>query len=202
VSIRPGWFWHPSEDAKVKTPQQLMDLYCKSVGRGASLLLNVPPNRKGLLSPQDVASLKGFDEIVQATFQANLAARAKFRASNTRGNDPKFEPLNLVDGKRDTYWATDDSVTTPELTVEFAKAVRFDMIRLRETTELGQRIESFAVDAWQSGAWARIAQATTVGTCRLIRLSSPVEAKRLRLRITGSPVCVALAEFGIYQEPS
>ena len=202
VSIRPGWFWHASEDAKVKNPQQLMDLYCKSVGHGANLLLNVPPNRKGLLSPEDVASLKGLDEIVQGMFQTNLAAQAKFRASSTRGNDPKYGPLNLVDGNRGTYWATDDSVTTPELTVEFAKAVRFDVIRLREATELGQRIESFVVDAWRGGAWTQIAQATSVGACRLIRLTSPVETKRLRLRITGSPVCVALTEFGIYQQPS
>ncbi len=198
VSIRPGWFWHAAEDGKVKTPAELMDLYCKSVGRGASLLLNVPPNRQGLLSPEDVASLKGFYGIVQGTFATNLAAGAKLHASNVRGGERRFGPRNLVDGRRETYWATDDGVTTPELTVEFAKPTRFDMIRLREAIALGQRIESFAVDAWKGGAWTQIAQGTSVGACRLIPLKSAVEAERVRLRVTGSPVCVALKEFGIY----
>ncbi|HEY2017372.1 MAG TPA: alpha-L-fucosidase, partial [Bryobacteraceae bacterium] len=73
VSIRPGWFWHEKENARVKTPAQLIDLYYKSVGRGANLLLNVPPNREGLLSPEDVASLKAFGEYRRATFGKNLA---------------------------------------------------------------------------------------------------------------------------------
>jgi alpha-L-fucosidase len=198
VSIRPGWFWHEAENTRVKTPQDLMDLYCKSVGRGASLLLNVPPNRKGLLSPEDAASLKGFHGIVEGMFAKNLAKGAKLRASNVRGGERRFGLRNLVDGRRDTYWATDDGVTTPVLTVEFAKAARFDMVRLREATELGQRIESLAVDAWQDGGWAQIAQATSVGMCRLLPLKEAVETKRVRLRVTGCPVSVALDEFGVY----
>ena len=153
VSIRPGWFWHAAEDAKVKTPAELMDLYCKSVGRAASLLLNVPPNRQGLLSPEDVASLRGFNGIVRATFQTNLAAGAKFHASNVRGNDRKYSPSSLIDGNRDTYWATDDSETNPDLVIDFPVATKFNMIRLREAIALGQRIESFEVDAWQNGSW-------------------------------------------------
>ena len=68
VSIRPGWFWHEKENARVKTPEQLIDLYYKSVGRGANLLLNVPPNRDGLLSPEDVTSLKAFGDYRRKTF--------------------------------------------------------------------------------------------------------------------------------------
>jgi alpha-L-fucosidase len=201
VSIRPGWFWHAAEDAKVKTPQDLMDLYLKSVGRGASLLLNVPPNRKGLLSSEDVASLKGFDGIVQTTFAENLTAGAKLRASNVRGsNHRRYGPRNLLDGRRETYWATDDSVTLPELVIDFHDAVRFNVIRLREATELGQRIETFAVDAWRDGAWAQVAQGTSVGMCRVIALPDPVETTRVRLRVVKCPVSVALAEFGVYLE--
>jgi alpha-L-fucosidase len=200
VSIRPCWFWHAAEDTKVKAPLELMDLYCKSVGRGASLLLNVPPNRKGLLSPEDVASLKGFDGLVESAFTKNLAAGANLRAQNVRGGprDARFNPLNLFDGRSNTYWATDDSVTTPELTVEFASATKFNLIRLREAIELGQRIEAFEVDAWQGGAWAQVAQATSIGSCRLIVLKDPIETERVRLRVTKCPVSVALAEFGIY----
>ncbi|MGB7190233.1 MAG: alpha-L-fucosidase [Acidobacteriaceae bacterium] len=198
VSIRPGWFWHAAEDSKVKTPAQLMDLYCKSVGRGTSLLLNIPPNRKGLLSPEDIASLQGFHQIVSAAFARNLAVHADLRASNVRGNDRKYHPANLFDGNQDKYWATDDAVTAPTLTIDLHRPEKFNMIRLREATQLGQRIESFELDAWQNGAWSRIAQSTSVGSCRLIPLQSPVQSKRVRLRITASPVPIALAEFGLY----
>jgi alpha-L-fucosidase len=201
VSIRPGWFWHKSEDSKVKTPQQLMDLYCKSVGRGASLLLNVPPNRQGLLSPQDVGSLRGFNAILQTTFRTNLAARASFRASSVRRNDPKFAPSNLIDGRPETYWSTDDSVTAPELTISLPAAVKFNMILLREAIELGQHIESFEINAWQDGAWTTIARETSIGSCRLIPLD-PLTTTRLRLRITKSPACIALSELGLYSAPA
>jgi alpha-L-fucosidase len=74
VSIRPGWFWHERENARVKTPEQLIDLYYKSVGRGANLLLNVPPNRDGLISAEDAASLKAFGAWRRATFAKPLAS--------------------------------------------------------------------------------------------------------------------------------
>ncbi len=198
VSIRPGWFWHSSENAEVKTPQQLMDLYYKSVGRGASLLLNVPPNRKGQLSPEDVASLRGFRKIVESTFAVNLARNARLRASNVRGNERRFAPTRLVDGNPDTYWATDHDVTTPHLTLDFATPVSFNVVRLREATALGQRIESFAIDARQGSDWTQIAQATSVGICRLLRLSNPVTTDQVRLRIVESPAPIALSEFGLF----
>jgi len=199
VSIRPGWFWHEAEDSKVKTPQQLMDLYLKSVGRGASLLLNVPPNSKGLLSPPDIASLQGFHRTQQAAFATNLATRAKFHGSHTRRKDHRFGPSNLIDGDPETFWATDDAVTTPTLELTFRDSVRFNLIRLREATQLGQRIESFEVEARRDGAWAQIAQGTGIGSCRLLSLAAPMETKRVRLRVT-APVCIALAEFGLYLE--
>ena len=198
VSIRPGWFWHEAENNKVKTPQELMDLYLKSVGRGASLLLNVPPNRKGQLSPEDVASLQGFEQMRSAAFAANLVKHAELRASNVRGNERRYRPANLVDGSFDTFWATDDAATTPTLTIDFHRPAKFNLIRLREAIQLGQRIEAFEVDSWQNGAWSPIAQATSIGSCRLLPLENPVEAERMRLRIISSPVCIALSEFGVY----
>jgi alpha-L-fucosidase len=200
VSIRPGWFWHQNQNSKVKTPQQLMDLYFKSVGRGASLLLNVPPDRRGLLAEEDVASLKGFRQQWQQTFDRNLAAKAKLHASNVRGNSRAYRPEKLFDGDRNTYWATDDSVKTPELIVDMHSPQKFNVIRLSEAIQLGQRIGAFAVDVWQNNAWVQVAQEKSIGSCRLIRLQQPMESDRLRLRITDSPVCIALAEFGVYAE--
>jgi len=200
VSIRPGWFWHAEENAQVKTPAQLVDLYYKSTGRGASLLLNVPPDRRGLLHENDVASLRRFGELIEATFATNLAAGGKM-AALIRGNDPAFSPGNLIDGDRNTYWTTDDSVTTPEVVMEFDRPVTFNVIRLRKAIRLGQRVEAFELDHWDTRAWKRFAQGTSIGSCRLLRTPESVTTTKVRLRITKSPVCPALCEFGLYREP-
>jgi alpha-L-fucosidase len=76
-----------------------------------------------------------------------------------------------------------------------------NVIRLREAIHLGQRIEALALEAWQNDVWTQIAQATSIGSCRLIRLESPIETSRLRLRIIKSPVSIALAELGVFLEP-
>ena len=198
VSIRPGWFWHAREDAKVKTPRQLMDLYYKSVGRGASFLLNVPPDRRGLLGEADVAALRGFGVLRSSTFRKNLAAGAKARTSNVRGADAAFGPEKLLDGDRQTYWATDDATKTAEVVFETTRPLRFNVVRLRENIGLGQRVDSFAVDTWSDGAWREFCQGTSIGACRLIRARRPVTAARLRLRITAASACPAIREFGLF----
>lgn len=198
VSIRPGWFWHEQENSQVKTPEQLLELYFDSVGRGANLLLNMPPNRNGQLSQQDSSSIAEFNRRVQTMFAKNLVAAAKLKPSNVRGGSTIFGATMLVDGNPETYWATDDATHTPELMVEFNRSARFNVLRLREAIQLGQRIGAFELDAWQQGSWIQVAQATSVGSCRLIRLPTPVETQRLRLRITDSAACIALAEFGVF----
>ena len=200
VSIRPGWFWHQAENGHVKTPAQLFDLYCKSVGRGASFLLNVPPDRKGQIDGPDVKSLARFGDIIRETFKDNLAQHAKIVGSNVRGNDRKYGAQNLVSTNDSRYWASDDSVTDPSAEIDLGSAKTFDLIRLREPIQFGQRIEAFSVDAWTSGAWSEIASATTIGTCRLIRLDHPITASKVRLRITHSPACVLLYDFGLYKQ--
>jgi alpha-L-fucosidase len=198
VSIRPGWFWHENENAKVKTPAELFDLYTKCVGRGANLLLNVPPDRRGQLGEADVRTLHDFGDVVKAAFRANLALNAQFSASNVRGDSPEYSPRKLIDGDRYTYWATDDGVTTPELTLDFKRDVTFSLLRLRENIKLGQRIEEFAFDSWQNGQWKEIAHSTSIGACRIIVLNQPVTTNKLRLRIIKSPVSIALSELGVY----
>jgi len=200
VSIRPGWFWHERENARVKTPAQLIDLYYKSVGRGANLLLNVPPNRDGLLQKEDLASLKAFGDYRRATFGKNLAVRAKVSASNTRHNARAYSPANLVDGHPDTYWATDDSVLAPEVTIDLGRATTFAVIRISEAIRFGQRIDAIALERWNSGSWESIASATSIGPRRLIRLEHPVTAARLRLRVTQASASPVLSEFAVFAE--
>lgn len=201
VSIRPGWFWHARENEKVKSPQQLLDLYYKSVGRGASLLLNVPPDRRGLLHENDVDSLKDFGDLLRATFNTNLAANAGVTASNVRGKDKAFSPANLIDADRYSYWTTDDSVTTPEVVLDLKQPATFNVVRLRENIRLGQRIEAFALDQWKDGGWMPFATGTSIGSSHLVRAKDYITTNRVRLRITQSPVCPALSEFALFAEP-
>ena len=178
VSIRPGWFWHQNENARVKTLAQLTDLYYKSVGRGANLLLNIPPNRDGLLQTEDIAVLRAFGDYRRATFARDLAAKAKVTPSNVGGN-----------------------VLAAEVIFDFAQPVTFRVIRLREDIRLGQRIDSVAVDRWNPGTWEPLATATSIGPRRLIRLEKPVEAIRLRLRVTQASASPVLSEFALFAEP-
>lgn len=198
VSIRPGWFWHTEENTKVKSPGDLMDLYFKSVGRGASFLLNVPPDRRGQFSDADVQSLEKFGAMRNSMFAKNLARGAQVNASNVRGGNRKFDGGNLLDENRDTYWATDDGVTTPEVTLNFSAAVAFNVIRLREYIPFGQRVAAFVVEMEQNGRWTELTGGTSIGNCRLIRLASPATASKIRLRITDCPVCPALSEFALF----
>lgn len=200
VSIRPGWFWHEKENAKVKSSRDLMDLYYKSVGRGGSFLLNIPPDRRGLLHETDVASIKGFGDMVRGTFATNLAAKAKVTASNVRGKAKAFGPERLLDGDRYSYWSTDDAVTTAEVVLDLGQQTAFNVIRVRENLKLGQRVEGIAVDQWKDGGWVTVGEAGSVGSCRLIRTAEKVTTSKVRLRVTKSPVCPALSEFGLFLE--
>ena len=201
VSIRPGWFWHATENDKVKSVTALLDLYYRSVGRGASFLLNVPPNRHGQIEGGDAVTLKALGEILHQTFSRNLAGRAKVTASNVRGNERSFDASNVASTDPRHYWATDDSVTTPSAEFDLGSDKTFDVIRLREATQLGQRVDRFAVDIWKDGAWSEVGAATSVGSCRLIRLKVPVTTGRARLRITASAACPALYGFGLFLQP-
>ena len=199
VSIRPGWFYHASEDARVKTPQQLVDLYYDSVGRGAGLLLNIPPDQRGQIADPDIKSLREFRKILNATFKHNLAQNAEATASNVRGNGAQFAANNVIADQPDKYWATDDNVTNANLILTFKNPVAFNVVRLREFLPLGQRVEAFALDAWQNGQWTEFATGTSIGNCRLVR-GQKITTDKVRLRITQSPVCPAISELGIFAE--
>ncbi|HEY4415768.1 MAG TPA: alpha-L-fucosidase [Verrucomicrobiae bacterium] len=201
VSIRPGWFYHANEDSKVKTPAQLLKLYYDSVGRGATLLLNLPPDQRGQIDADDVKSLAVFHKILDDTFKTDLARAAKITASNTRGDDKKYAPKNVVSGKNSSYWATDDNVTNAGLVLTFKKPVTFNVVRLREFLPLGQRVEAFALDQWRDGQWVEFASGTSIGNCRLVH-SEKVTTDKVRLRITHAPVCPAISEVGLFWEKS
>ncbi len=199
VSIRPGWFWHPSQNSEVKTPSQLMDLYYDSVGRGASFLLNVPPTRAGVLDAPDVASLSQLGRELRKTFRRNLAQSAVLSASSIRRRDAvRFGPRNLVDESFSTFWSANPIDTSPAVYVDFPREQQIEIISLREAITYGQRIGGIAVERWDGKSWTVLATATSIGSQRLIRLPAPVKVQRLRVRITKSEAPPALTGLGLF----
>jgi len=201
VSIRPNWFYDPTDDHKVKTPKQLVDLYYDSVGLGSTLLLNLPPDKRGQIAAPDVKALHDFRHILDETFKTDLAQDATATASNVRGNAKTFAAKNVITGHGDKYWATDDGTTNASLTLEFKKPVTFNVVRLRECLPLGQRVEGFALDQWQDGQWMEFGSGPSIGNCRLVRGHS-VTTTKVRLRITQAPACPAISEFGLFAGPN
>lgn len=198
VSIRGGWFFH--EHQNPRSPENLMQIYMSSIGHGTTLNLNCPPDKRGLIHENDVESLRQFGEHLRATFTVDLAKGATLEASNIRGNDRFYDPDRLLDKDQWSAWVTDDTVTTPEVTLTLAGDKTFNMIKLREDIRLGQRIEGVAVDAWVDGVWKELAKADAIGACRLWRVPKTTSGK-VRIRVTKSPVCPALSDFGLYLEP-
>ncbi len=197
VSIRPGWFYHKNEDRKVRDPENLMNLYFKSVGRGASFLLNLPPDTRGQIHENDVKSLMEFKKNLDKMYEKDLAQDAKLKVSNIRGNAKSYGPENLTDNNRETYWATDDEVNNPDLILEFKNEVVFNIVSIREFLPLGQRIDGWAIDRWEDGDWVEFASGASIGNRRLWRGEEQTSSK-IRFRITSSPVCPAISEFALF----
>jgi alpha-L-fucosidase len=164
-------------------------------------MLNVPPDGRGRIHDDDAQSVREFHHMLAGIFAHDLAREARVTASNVRGGDVRFDAKTLIDGNRDTYWATDDSVTTPEVVLEFGKPITFNVVRLREYLPLGQRIDSFALDQWKDGAWTEFATGTSIGNCRLVR-REPITTDKVRVRITKAAACPALSEVGLFAEPT
>lgn len=200
VSIRPGWFYHASEDNRVKDLRALTNIYFCSVGRGQGLNLNVPPNKDGAWHAADIAALRALRAHLDAMLKSDLTAGATAVSKVARGGDARFAAANLLDADRATYWAGDDGDRTPSAEITLAKVSTFDVLRLREFTPLGQRVEGFALDAWVDGDWREVAAATTVGNQRLLRFPA-VTTDKVRLRITGSLATPCLSEFRLFKEP-
>lgn len=197
VSIRPGWFYHEEENSEVKTPEQLFDIYLTSVGRGSTLLLNVPPDKRGLIHELDVAALKGWRQMLDSAFRDNLAASAEVIASEYRGESTQYQPSNTTDGDKDTYWTTNDETTRASIEVDLGGPETVKYVLLQEYIKLGQRVKGFQVDAFMDGQWQPIGSGTTIGYKRIVSID-PVETNRLRITITDSKACPVISNVEVY----
>lgn len=197
VSIRPGWFYHASQDSLVKSPEKLFEIYLTSVGRGSNLLLNIPPDRRGLVHENDVASLKEWKAMIDEAFAVNLAKGANATASNVRGGASEFDAGKLTDGDKGTYWATDDGVTTATIEIELEEVSGVSFVTLKEQIALGQRVKAFKVEANVDGKWETIASGTTIGYKRILKLE-PVKTSQLKIEILEAKACPVLSEIEVY----
>ncbi len=200
VSIRPGWFYHASQDDKVKSVEQLLDIYFCSVGYNSVLLLNLPPDRRGLIHENDVRRLREFRKVLNAIFDENLAAGAKVTASHVKGDNPAFAPSKITDNDPQTYWTTDDGTTAATVEIDLGKQCTFNVAQLAEHIAVGQRISDFSMEALTNSGWREFARGTTVGYKRLFRFDS-VTASKVRLRILDSRVCPTVSGLGLYFAP-
>ena len=195
VSIRPGWFHHADQDDKVKSLADLLEIYYKSVGRNAVLLLNVPPDRRGLIHENDVARLTELRAVLDETFRINLAAGATMNASSRDS-----AAARIVDGDPQTCWSADAGATSAAVTLDLQATTTFDRALIQEDIRRGQRVRSFTLEAWDGQRWQEIAAGTTIGYKRLLRFP-PVTARRVRLHITDARLAPAISELGLYKAP-
>ncbi len=192
VSIRPGWFYHHREDHQVKTLAQLVDLYYCSVGHNANFLLNFPVALDGRISPSDSIRVVEWYQTIRNDLKVNLLKNAKVKASHTRGY--QYKAANVVDPSWDTYWATEDGVTSASLTFTFSRPTEVNRLLMQEYIPLGQRVRKFSVEAETGKGWAPVESVdstTTIGYKRIVRFQT-VKAQKLRIHFLDArgPLCI------------
>ncbi|KRD05383.1 alpha-L-fucosidase [Flavobacterium sp. Root901] len=201
VSIRPGWFYHSVEDDKVRSLDEMVDIYYESIGRNATLLLNLPVDKRGLVHENDEKRLKELVEVIKADFKTELLSKTKIYADNERGNSLEFTAKNVADANKNSYWATDDNVKTASITFEFDKPTDINRIVLQEYIALGQRVKAFNVEVKVDGNWQMAANETTIGYKRILRIGR-VKASALRINITNSKANIAISNIQAYNAPT
>lgn len=181
VSIRPGWYYHPDQDNKVKTPDSLLKIYAASVGRNANLLLNIPVDTRGLIHENDSASLMGFAAI-RAKSLVNLLTR--------NSSDPLF------DGKNTTFWMA--SPKNKDIGVDLKTPLSVNTIMLQEPIALGQRVSSFEVELVDESGKKEVIKAGTIGHKRMITFKER-KLKSFQIRFTGSRGPVLISNLEAYR---
>jgi alpha-L-fucosidase len=198
VSIRPGWFYHKEQDSLVRSPENLMELYYSSVGRNSNLLLNVPPDRRGLLNEADVKSLMAFRELREREFNNDLAKGKAVNATSTRGNG--YRASNVNDGDPETYWSTNDHQTAADLIINLGQETEVNRIIIQEYIRLGQRVEEFKVAGFADGKWIPVTDGTTIGY-KIIRKFPVVKVSKMKITIGKSKACPLISNIELYRAP-
>ncbi|MCL3782533.1 alpha-L-fucosidase [Prolixibacteraceae bacterium JC049] len=186
VSIRPGWFYHKSQDNQVKSLAKMVDIYFNSVGRNAVLLLNIPPDQRGLIHENDVKRLKEFRAYLDRMYQTNFIAGVNTEASNA------------VDGNWDSAFEFTQFPSSVEFDLNGEKDV--NVLMIQELISKGQRVEAFKLEAMIDGKWNTVVKSTTIGYKKLKRFQS-VKTSKVRLTIEKARGPVYINEIGLYKAP-
>ncbi|WP_016778399.1 alpha-L-fucosidase [Anaerophaga thermohalophila] len=191
VSIRPGWFYHEEEDNRVKSLAKMTDIYFNSVGMNAVLLLNVPPDKRGLIHKNDSVRLKELKTYLDETFNHNLMQRAHFSSDIQSQTIPGDNIFGAA-------WKTQDIPAAAEANLNGAKT--FNVILLQEDISKGQRVEQFKIEALIDNQWETITSSTTIGYKKLIRIPKTT-ASNIRLVIEKARDNAVISNFGLFLAP-
>ena len=205
-----GWFYHDGESPL--SPERLFQMYLETVGRNATLILNIPPNKAGVLPDASVNALTGMGDLIRARLTNDFAKSATVTVSETRqaGANRNYEAANMIDGNKETYWATNDGTTEATITLmwDAAKTIRY--VELMEYIAKGQRVKKFTVETTQDGVnWTRRAtgvQTTTIGYKRIVPLNSSTansygtgyDVMGVRITIEDSRACPLISKVSVY----
>lgn len=195
VSIRPGWFYHQEQDNQVRSPENLLKLWFSSVGSNAGLLLNIPPNRDGLLHESDIKSLKRFNEMLTEGFKSNIAEKAEISANSFL--DEKYTVRNILNKNFDDVYTSGTDCLMPEIVFEFESEIEFNTFVLDEAIEYGHKIRGFELSALVDDDWIIVWQGECVGY-RCAEHFDNIKTKKLRLKITNAVDSPIIRFFGIY----
>ena len=195
TSIRPGWFYHTHQDDKVRSTDTLLDIWYRTVGGNSTLLLNIPPDTRGLFHETDVQRLREMGEYIQSTFSTNLAQDAMITADR---DDGYHLAEALKTDSYDEYYKPFDGENQVTLTVTFENAKKVSHVVIKEHIPMSQRIEAFAIEVRDTdGHYREVVSGTTVGYKKIAKFD-PIFTDEVRIKITDSRVCPVLSFIGIY----
>lgn len=195
VSIRPGWFWHAAQTPKVRTPENLLQLYLQSIGRNSKLLLNVPPNVDGRFDAVDIAALRGFDACRSQLLADDLLQGAQVIASSGDA------PAAVLDTDPAHVWSADGHARDGWLEFTLPAPVTFDVLALHEAIQFGQHVAGYRMQFHDGRDWRTISWGSTIGHCRMARFAG-VTARRLRLLIDFAYAQPRIARVSLLRYPA
>jgi len=202
TSVRPGWFYHRSEDHKVKDLPRLMDYFYESVGRNGTALLNFPVDHRGLIHETDAVNVIEWQKTIEADLADNLMTNIDdIVASDVRGNSRKYNADKFNDGDKNTYWACNDGVLNANVEMTFNQPITFNRFLVQEYIALGQRVKAFTLEVQtDEGNWKQIAEETTIGYKRILRLPSTTTQK-IRFTIKDAKACPTISNIELFNAP-
>ncbi len=194
TSIRPGWFYHQEEDDKVRSLEELSQIYFHSVGGNGTFLLNIPPNKEGLLAKEDVERLKELGEFLRKAFKRNLVEEAVLAVDSYKEG---FEIENVREPGYGKYFSTREGITSCTIGIEFEEETEIHYLILQENIEMSQRIEGFSVWTETDGNLREVYRGKVVGYKHIAQLKG-IRTKFLQIKIHDARVCPTVAFLGVF----